>query len=836
MSASDEDAERTINLNPSELQEGVGAFLHGRLTVKVIEARDVEGTSGRFFDKVERIVTSSIDGVDPYCSVKLGYNKIMQTDVIQNSSAPEWNASATFDICHDFATLEFRLKAAKRGGALGLISKVKHLSMLSITAAHIAEQRQVSGWFPLGTYQKEVYAEGCDSDSGSESEDEDDTDHNHGELNIEVFYEPIAELTDFADVGLREAYFPIRKGIKVTMYQDADCPPGMLPDIPFKPDYRHARCWSELSRAIMASTEFIYITGWAVWPELVMVRTEHEDDEWNGLTLGEMLKQKAEEGVTVCVMVWDEYASGKLYKGLMGTHDEEVHAYFKKSKVTSIKVGRENAKDGPFADLNDSLMFTHHQKTVVYTRMDSETGRNRVEAFVGGLDLTDGRYDNPQHSLFRTLNTLHAPPDFWQACALGITAESGPREPWHDIHSHVTGTAAWDVLTNFEGRWARQAAEKYKDCLHDHSTDAIMQPGEEDELRDGDFNAQVIRSINEASTQFQEARPGLIAREYAKTDQSIHNAYIHNIRRAKSFIYFENQYFLGSSHMWNSGQRGGFSAHLIAIELAEKICAKIRANERFAAYVNIPMHSEGPPDSAAVQEILSHQRKTVNLITMRIAKTIEETGSDTKVSDWFNVFCIVNRESEEGGAGNGGSDELEQRFSQSRRFMVYLHSKFAIFDDTVAIIGSANINSRSMDGSRDTEIGVMVWQPDHIATGSDAYHPSEEETSIPQGDVAAFRASVWSEHMGGYHEAFENPASIGCISLVRELAEHNWSHFASDEPEAVDDMPHGHLALYPYRFDDAGEVINDSSETFPDYPNAPIKGRARPGIPNMLTG
>lgn len=34
-------------------------------------------------------------------------------------------------------------------------------------------------------------------------------------------------------------------------------------------------------------------------------------------------------------------------------------------------------------------------------------------------------------------------------------------------------------------------------------------------------------------------------------DTSIHDAYVHLIRRAKRYIYLENQYFLGGAHMWD---------------------------------------------------------------------------------------------------------------------------------------------------------------------------------------------------------------------------------------------------------------------------------------------
>lgn len=39
--------------------------------------------------------------------------------------------------------------------------------------------------------------------------------------------------------------------------------------------------------------------------------------------------------------------------------------------------------------------------------------------------------------------------------------------------------------------------------------------------------------------------------------------------------------------------------------------------------------------------------------------------------------------------------------------LVYVHSKLMIVDDDTVIMGSANINDRSMLGDRDSEIAVM---------------------------------------------------------------------------------------------------------------------------------
>jgi hypothetical protein len=47
--------------------------------------------------------------------------------------------------------------------------------------------------------------------------------------------------------------------------------------------------------------------------------------------------------------------------------------------------------------------------------------------------------------------------------------------------------------------------------------------------------------------------------------------------------------------------------NLIPMELALKIASKIRAGERFAVYVVIPMWPEGVPTASSVQEILYFQ-------------------------------------------------------------------------------------------------------------------------------------------------------------------------------------------------------------------------------------
>ena len=67
-------------------------------------------------------------------------------------------------------------------------------------------------------------------------------------------------------------------------------------------------------------------------------------------------------------------------------------------------------------------------------------------AFVGGLDITDGRYDRTgEYPLYSTLETLHKN-DFYSYIVPDVTQKVGPREPWHDCHSKVEGPVALDIM------------------------------------------------------------------------------------------------------------------------------------------------------------------------------------------------------------------------------------------------------------------------------------------------------------------------------------------------------------------------------------------------------
>lgn len=65
--------------------------------------------------------------------------------------------------------------------------------------------------------------------------------------------------------------------------------------------------------------------------------------------------------------------------------------------------------------------------------------------------------------------------------------------------------------------------------------------------------------------------------------------------------------------------------------------------------------------------------------------------------------------------------------------MIYVHSKGMIVDDEYVIIGSANINQRSMEGTRDSEIAMGAYQP---------HHTWAKQHASPVGQVTCAKSSL----------------------------------------------------------------------------------------------
>ncbi|KAJ6330016.1 hypothetical protein OIU76_008778 [Salix suchowensis] len=641
--------------------------------------------------------------------------------------------------------------------------------------------------------------------------------------------------------GVPRVFFNQRRGCRVTLYQDAHVPGNFSPKINLAGGklYEVHRCWEDIFDAISNAKHLIYIAGWSLYPEITLVRDPSRPKPGGELKLGELLKKKAEESVTVLMLVWDDRTSVPEFKkdGLMATHDEDTEKYFKGSKVKCILCPRNpDVGRSMIQGFQVSTMFTHHQKTVIVDSEMLETvpRKRGIVSFVGGIDLCDGRYDTQDHPLFKTLDSVHHD-DFHQPNFTGSSIKKGgPREPWHDIHCKLEGPVAWDVLYNFEQRWKKQVGDKLL-ISQQQLEAATVRPSPVLQQTDTEtWNVQLFRSIDDGAVVGFPQEPkdatavGLVSGKNSVIDRSIQDAYINAIRRAKNFIYIENQYFLGSSFGWKSTDINVpdiAALHLIPKELSLKIVSKIEAGERFTVYVVIPMWPEGIPESGSVQAILDWQRRTMDMMYTDITEALQKKGLKTDPGEYLAFFCLGNRETKKVEEYEPPevpeTDTDYSRAQLARRFMIYVHAKMMIVDDEYIIIGSANINQRSMDGSRDSEISMGGYQPYHLATSQPA-----------RGQIHGFRMALWYEHLRMLDPSFQHPESVQCIQLVNEIAMDNWEKYAS---ETLDHDMISHLLKYPIQVTNNGVITTlPGVDHFPNT-KASVLGTKSDYFPPILT-
>lgn len=143
-------------------------------------------------------------------------------------------------------------------------------------------------------------------------------------------------------------------------------------------------------------------------------------------------------------------------------------------------------------------------------------------------------------------------------------------------------------------------------------------------------------------------------------------------------------------------------------------------------------------------------------------------------------------------------------------------------DDVYILLGSANVNQRSMDGQRDTEIAIGCHQP-----------LNGEINNSSTGDIHSYRMSLWYEHTGVAENIYTEPESLECVRRMRMIGDEMWEIYSSEE---IVDMEGVHLVTYPVNVTEdgvIGELVNGDGN-FPDT-QSPVKGRRSKVLPPLFT-
>uniref|UniRef100_A0A669QWA9 Phospholipase n=1 Tax=Phasianus colchicus TaxID=9054 RepID=A0A669QWA9_PHACC len=614
--------------------------------------------------------------------------------------------------------------------------------------------------------------------------------------------------------------------------------------------------FEDVANAMEAAKEEIFITDWWLSPEIFMKRPVVEGNRWR---LDCILKRKAQQGVRIFVILYKEV---ELALGINSEYSKRTLMHLH----PNIKVMRH-----PDHVSSSVYLWAHHEKLVIV---------DQSVAFVGGIDLAYGRWDDDEHRLtdvgsvkrmgaiksfaggmnkrcplhstgsdiskmkgigkprkfsrftiykhlhrhgmhhadsvssidsesnkgsIRSLKTgvgeLLGETRFWHGkdyCnfvfkdwvqldkpfADFIDRYTTPRMPWHDISSVVHGKAARDVARHFIQRWnfTKIMKPKYRSLSYPFLLPKSQQTANELKYQVPDAvhaTVQVIRSAADWSA-------GIKYHE-----ESIHTAYVSVIENSKHYIYIENQFFISCADdkvVWNK----------IGDAIAQRILKAHRENKRYRVYVVIPLLPgfEGDISTGggnALQAIMHFNYRTMCRGENSILSQLKSEGKNK----WINYisFCGLRTYA-----------ELEGKLVTE---LIYVHSKLLIADDNTVIIGSANINDRSMLGKRDSEVAIIVQDTETVPSVMDG-----EEYS-----AGRFAQSLRLR-------CFRNPTSCCCVRLstagslcfsqvfrclpsdqVNNLAQLrdfiNKPILANDDPvKAAEELKkiRGFLVQFPFRF------------------------------------
>ena len=192
--------------------------------------------------------------------------------------------------------------------------------------------------------------------------------------------------------------------------------------------------------------------------------------------------------------------------------------------------------------------------------------------------------------------------------------------------------------------------------------------------------------------------------------------------------------------------------------LADRIGRAIDEDLPFHVYLVLPVHPEGTLDTLNVmhqvhltqQSLVFGQHSLVRRIQRRMAlKAVMARGASREEAlaiiervdgneqpayahqDWTRYLTLLNLRT---------WTTLRERVVTEQ---IYVHSKLLIADDRVAILGSANINDRSLRGMRDSELAVIVRDSESVEVRLDGQHLHPVGRLVHQ-----LRKDLWKKHFG----------------------------------------------------------------------------------------
>ena len=294
------------------------------------------------------------------------------------------------------------------------------------------------------------------------------------------------------------------------------------------------------------------------------------------------------------------------------------------------------------------------------------------QAIIGGLDIDERRYDDRQH-------------------------DRAAEDTWHDVSVSVDGPVAIDIARHIADIWngnrLRMAAlRREQSRKKPASADDLPAPASQLPMPDApDVTAEgeglkVVRTVS--TTRRRELFRVSPDNVVAEIETELCNA----IRAARHSIYIETQFFRSKT---------------IADTLAQ---AAVDNRD-----LNLVLIVPAAPEDVAFAESKGFPDRFGEHLQSVALKRLTDAFAD-RVAILSPVRPV--------GTTSHGRDML------SGSPIIYVHSKVAVFDRELAIIGSANLNGRSMRW--DTEAAIACSHPAYV---EDLYHQLVHHWTISPDDM-----------------------------------------------------------------------------------------------------
>ena len=256
-----------------------------------------------------------------------------------------------------------------------------------------------------------------------------------------------------------------------------------------------------------------------------------------------------------------------------------------------------------------------------------------------------------------------------------------------------------------------------------------------------------------------------------QTENSILQGYYNLIDNSKHYIYIENQFFISKSFTDEEYEAKGspvsnLIVNEIALHLRNRIYKAYKNNEKFHVTVFIPLLPGFAGDvasSSTLQVVCKYTYKTISRnkglsIIERLQELFKEDNTfvdPNLYKQYISFYSLRNH------AMINGKPCTE---------LIYIHSKLMIVDDKYVIMGSANINDRSMCGDRDSEFAVIYKEHPEL----DSYMDGKPYKAALF--AKSLRMNIWKEHFGIEDKdmkLIEDPLSDEVFTLMNTRAENN---------------------------------------------------------------